>query len=212
MSCMWYAVCLDVIFEVKHTCMLCSTQVLMWNRFQSSFSVKIVPLSAFCTVLRSMTELRPKKWWWFTRCYKYKAMNRKIRTEHGVQVPQHLVAFMQAHLDLEGVETRSVKKKRKKAKKPCTSPRSIWLHGHLFPKSVVFVRVLSTIFVRNWDLPTYLRNDGGTDADLELEQFKFRTRCGLIFWRWRLWLKKKNSIAGLSVMPHQYLSWVNNVR
>ena len=76
-------------------------------------------------------------------------MNRKIRTEHGVQVPQHLVAFMQAHLDLEGVETRSVKKKRKKAKKPCTSPRSIWLHGHLFPKSVVFVRVLSTIFVRN---------------------------------------------------------------
>ena len=195
-----------------HACMLCSTQVLMWNIFQSSFSVKIVPLSAFCTVLRSMTELRPKKWWWFTRCYKYKAMNRKIRTEHGVQVPQHLVAFMQAHLDLEGVETRSVKKKRKKAKKPCTSPRSIWLHGHLFPKSVVFVRVLSTIFVRNWDLPTYLRNDGGTEADLELEQFKFRTRCGLIFWRWRLWLKKKNSIAGLSVMPHQYLSWVNNVR
>ena len=60
MSCMWYAVCLDVIIEVKHVCMLCSTQVLMWNRFQSSFSVKIVPLSAFCTVLRSMTELRPK--------------------------------------------------------------------------------------------------------------------------------------------------------
>ena len=108
-------------------------------------------------------------------------MNRKIRTEHGVQVPQHLVAFMQAHLDLEGVETRSVKKKRKKAKKPCTSPRSIWLHGHLFPKSVVFVRVLSTIFVRNGDLPTYLRKDGGTEADLELEQFKFRTRRGLIF-------------------------------
>ena len=91
-----------------------NSQVLMWNRFQSSFSVKIVPLSAFCTVLRSMTELRPKKWWWFTRCYKYKAMNRKIRTEHGVQVPQHLVAFMQAHLDLEGVETRNVKKKRKR--------------------------------------------------------------------------------------------------
>ena len=30
------------------------------NRFQSSFSVKIVPLSAFCAVLRSMTELRPE--------------------------------------------------------------------------------------------------------------------------------------------------------
>ena len=40
---------------------------MMWNRFQSSFSVKIVPLSAFCTVLRSMTELRPaRKRWWFT--------------------------------------------------------------------------------------------------------------------------------------------------
>ena len=60
-------------------------------------------------------------------------MNLKLRTEHGVQVPRHLVASMQAHLDLDGVEERNKQKKTKKAKVPFTSEGPLWvvsLDGH----------------------------------------------------------------------------------
>ena len=63
----------------------------------------------------------------------YRALNLKLRTEHGVQVPRHLVASMQAHLDPDGVEERNKQKKTKKAKVPFTSEGPLWvvsLDGH----------------------------------------------------------------------------------
>ena len=44
----------------------------------------------------------------------YRALNLKLRTEHGVQVPRHLVASMQVHLDPDGVEERNKQKKTKR--------------------------------------------------------------------------------------------------
>ena len=112
-----------------------------------------------------------------------------------VQVPQHLVANIQAHLDLEGVEARSVKKIRKKATKPCTSEGPLWvvfLEGHdklcgyqnwtfalgiygcmdTFSRKVLFLFVCYLQFLYETEtLPTYLRTDRGTETDLELEQF-----------------------------------------
>jgi len=36
----------------------------------------------------------------------YRAMNQKLRTEHNVQVPRHLVSNVMAELDPEGLEAR----------------------------------------------------------------------------------------------------------
>ena len=46
----------------------------------------------------------------------YRAMNKKLRTEHNVLVPRHLVHNMMAELDPEGLEARNLQRKRKKAK------------------------------------------------------------------------------------------------
>ena len=47
----------------------------------------------------------------------YKAMNQKLRTEHNVQVPRHLVYNVMAELDPEGLETRNLQQQKKKKKK-----------------------------------------------------------------------------------------------
>ena len=46
----------------------------------------------------------------------YRAMNQKLRTEHNVQVPRHLVYNVMAELDLEGLEARNLQRKKKKEK------------------------------------------------------------------------------------------------
>ena len=44
----------------------------------------------------------------------YRAMNQKLRTEHNVQVPRHLVYNVMAELDPEGLEARNLQQKKKK--------------------------------------------------------------------------------------------------
>ena len=63
----------------------------------------------------------------------YRAMNQKLRTEHKVQVPRHLVHNMMANLDPAGLEARNLQKKRKKPKGHFTSAGPLWvvsLDGH----------------------------------------------------------------------------------
>ena len=63
----------------------------------------------------------------------YRAMNQKLRIEHNVKVPRHLVHKMMWDLDPEGVEGRKLQKKAKPAKKPFTSEGPLWvvsLDGH----------------------------------------------------------------------------------
>ena len=63
----------------------------------------------------------------------YRAMNQKLRTEHNVQVPRHLVYNMIAELDPEGLEARSLQRKKKKPKGQFTSEGPLWvasLDGH----------------------------------------------------------------------------------
>ena len=96
----------------------------------------------------------------------YRAMNLKLRTEHGVQVPRHLVASMQAHLDPDGVEERNKQKENKKGKGSFYIRRAVmgslfrwprqavWIpeleisawclriSRYLFPKNAILVRVL----------------------------------------------------------------------
>ena len=64
----------------------------------------------------------------------YRALNHKLRTEHAICVPRKLVSDVQWDLDPEGVESRDVKKKKKKRpKKPFISDGPNWtfsLDGH----------------------------------------------------------------------------------
>ena len=41
----------------------------------------------------------------------YRAMNLKLRTEHGIQVPRHLVYNIMMDMDPEGLEERKKEKK-----------------------------------------------------------------------------------------------------
>ena len=63
----------------------------------------------------------------------YRALNQKLRTEHNVQVPRHLVYNMIAELDPEGLEARSLQRRKKKLKGQFTSEGPLWvasLDGH----------------------------------------------------------------------------------
>lgn len=63
----------------------------------------------------------------------YRAMNQKLRMEHDIQVPRHLVYNMMADLDPEGLEVRNLQKRKKKAKGNFTSEGPLWvvsLDGH----------------------------------------------------------------------------------
>lgn len=46
----------------------------------------------------------------------YRAMNQKLKTEHDVKVPRHLVHKVMEDLDPEGLQERSVQKKLRKKK------------------------------------------------------------------------------------------------
>ena len=45
----------------------------------------------------------------------YRAMNLKLRTEHNIKVPRHLVHSVMQEVDPEGLEERSVRKKKRKS-------------------------------------------------------------------------------------------------
>ena len=57
----------------------------------------------------------------------YRALNQKLRTEHNVQVPRHLVYNMIAELDTEGLKARSLQRRKKKPKGQFTSEGPLWV-------------------------------------------------------------------------------------
>ena len=62
----------------------------------------------------------------------YRATNHKLRTEHNIQVPRHIVLNVMAELDPEGLEASNLQKK-KKPKGNLTSEgllRVVSLDGH----------------------------------------------------------------------------------
>ena len=63
----------------------------------------------------------------------YRALNQKLRTEHGIKVPRDVVALIQRDIDPEGVANRRIGQKPKKEKIPFESlgPNWLWsLDGH----------------------------------------------------------------------------------
>ena len=67
------------------------------------------------------------------RCLGYRALNQKLRNEHNVKVPQHLVYSMLTEMDPEGLEGRAVNKKINRNKVPFSSEGPSWvvsLDGH----------------------------------------------------------------------------------
>ena len=57
----------------------------------------------------------------------YRAMNQRLRNEHDIKVPRHLVYNVMCELDPEGMEDRCPKKKAKRAKKPFVSRGPLWV-------------------------------------------------------------------------------------
>ena len=57
----------------------------------------------------------------------YRAMNQKLRTEHNVKVPRHLVYNVMAELDPEALGARNLQRKKKKVKGQCTSEGPLWV-------------------------------------------------------------------------------------
>ena len=63
----------------------------------------------------------------------YRAMHHKLRIQHGIMVPRHLVHSMMADLDPDGLDARNVHKRLRRKKKPFESdgPLSlVSLDGH----------------------------------------------------------------------------------
>ena len=63
----------------------------------------------------------------------YRTMHHKLRTQHGIKVPRHLVHNMMADLDPDGLDARNLQKRLKRKKKPFESdgPLSlVSLDGH----------------------------------------------------------------------------------
>ena len=63
----------------------------------------------------------------------YRALNQKLRTEHDIKVPRHLVHTVLADLDPAGLDARRLQNKRKRPKIPFSSSRPLWvvsLDGH----------------------------------------------------------------------------------
>ena len=57
----------------------------------------------------------------------YRALNQKLRNEHNIKVPRHLVHNVLKELDPEGLESRALNKKTKKPKVPFSSEGPLWL-------------------------------------------------------------------------------------
>ena len=63
----------------------------------------------------------------------YRALNQKLRTEHDIKVPRHLVHTVLADLDPAGLDARRLQNKGKKPKIPFSSSGPLWvvsLDGH----------------------------------------------------------------------------------
>ena len=61
------------------------------------------------------------------KCLGYRAMTQKLRTQHGIKVPRHLVHNVLFDLDPEGLADRSLQAKKKKQKEPFTSNGPLWV-------------------------------------------------------------------------------------
>ena len=57
----------------------------------------------------------------------YRALNLKLRTEHGIQVPRKVVYDLLTEIDPEGLQARKIDRKEKREKRPFTSKGPLWL-------------------------------------------------------------------------------------
>ena len=63
------------------------------------------------------------------QCLGYQSMNQKLRTEHNIKVPRHVVHNVIRYLNPDGIENRKVSKKRKKKKQPFVSDGPDWVYS-----------------------------------------------------------------------------------
>ena len=63
------------------------------------------------TPLNAVTDAVSKELNGPGRCLGYRALNQKLRNEHNIKVPRHLVHNVLKELDPEGLENRALKKK-----------------------------------------------------------------------------------------------------
>ena len=79
------------------------------------------------TPLNAVTDAVSKELNGPGRCLGYRALNQKLRNEHNIKVPRHLVHNVLKELDPEGLESRALNKKTKKPKFPFSSEGPLWL-------------------------------------------------------------------------------------
>lgn len=79
------------------------------------------------TPLEAVTEAVSKELDGPGKCLGYRALNLKLRTEHNIKVPRHLVYNVLTDVDPEGLQARAVDKKVKKKKVPFISAGPLWL-------------------------------------------------------------------------------------
>ena len=68
------------------------------------------------TPLNAVTDAVSKELNGPGRCLGYRALNQKLRNEHNIKVPRHLVHNVLKELDPEGLENRALKKKLRNQK------------------------------------------------------------------------------------------------
>ncbi len=57
----------------------------------------------------------------------YRALNQKLRMQHNVKVPRHLVHNVMADLDQSGLDCRNLRKRRRGAEIDLTSDGHLWM-------------------------------------------------------------------------------------
>lgn len=94
------------------------------SRRLSHFGIRYINYE---TPLQDVTEAVSKELEGPGRCLGYRALNQKLRTQHNIKVPRHLVYNVLTDMDPEGLEARGVNKKIKKRKVPFSSEGPLWL-------------------------------------------------------------------------------------
>lgn len=128
----------------------------------------------------------------------YRATNQKLRTEHNIKVPRHLVQNMMYELDPEGVVGRNLQTKAKPAKnigyQSSTFPIGVYGCMDTFSRKILFLFVCysksNPLLVgkkyleylhRSQMLPRFLRIDKGTETDkMATMQTYLMDKCGIM--------------------------------
>ena len=93
-----------------------------------------VPVAAVSNAVQKESE-------WPGQLLGYRAMSQKLRTEHNVQVPRHLVYNVMAELDPEGLEA-NLQRKKKKEKGHVTSVGPLWVVSFRWSRQTMWLSKL----------------------------------------------------------------------